>query len=86
MSSQQKSRNVAANPNVVFQMMQVLSESGKGTSFIRVAAVPTRYNAGDWNAFTQDMELLPGTYTFRFIDGTVNTSYTIVTGAVQHIH
>jgi hypothetical protein len=75
-ASQQLSQNVASNANVIFQTVQVHSDSGKCTS----------YNAGGWKTFTQDMQLLPGTYTFRFSDGTANTSYTLVVGAVKHIH
>jgi hypothetical protein len=85
-ASEQKSQNVATDPNVVFQTVQVHSDSGKCTSYIQVATVPTRYHGGGWQTFTQDMELLPGTYMFRFGDGTANTSYTLVVGAVKHIH
>jgi hypothetical protein len=85
-ASMQKTQNIATNPNVVFQTAQVHSDSGKCNSYIQVATVPTRYHAVGWQTFTQDMELLPGTYTFRFSDGTANTSYTLVVGAVKHIH
>jgi hypothetical protein len=74
--SQQLSQNVATNANVIFKTVQVHSDSGTCTS----------YYAGGWKAFTQDMELLPGTYRFRFSDRTRDTSYTLVVGAIKHIH
>jgi len=75
-ASQQVSQNAATNANVIFKTVQVHSDSGKCTS----------YYASGWRTFAQHMELLPGTYTFRFSDKTANTSYAIVAGAVKHIH
>jgi hypothetical protein len=85
-ASQQKSQNVGTNPNVVFQTVQVHSDSGKCVRYIQVTTAPTRYPGSGWQTFTQDMELLPGTYTFRFSDKTKDTSYTLVLGAIKHIH
>jgi hypothetical protein len=84
--SQEKSQNVASDPNVIFQTVQVHSDTGKCTNYIQVAKVPTRYIGAGWQTFTQDMELLPGTYMFRFSDKTANTSYTLVAGVLKHIH
>ena len=71
-----KSQDIAADSTVVFQTGQVHSDSGRCT----------HYNAGGWHAFTQDMQLLPGTYTFRYKDRPENRSYRIIAGTVNHIH
>jgi hypothetical protein len=75
-ASVQKKQDVSSDPNVVFQTVAVHSDSGTAT----------QYYAGGWQTFTQDMELLPGGYPFRFSDGTPQTAITLTEGGVNHIH
>ena len=71
---QQLNGQDVANP-VVFQTGQVQSTSGNATS----------YYAGGWKPFTQDMELLPGTYAFSFT-GHPQTSYAVTGGTINTIY
>jgi hypothetical protein len=75
-ASVQKQQDVSSDPNVVFQTGSVHSDSGTAT----------QYYASGWQTFTQDMQLLPGNYPFRFSDGTPQTTLTITAGTVNHIH
>jgi hypothetical protein len=84
--SQQKTQNIATNPNLIFQTVKVHSDSDKCIKYIQVTMTPSRYPGNGWQTYTQDMELLPGTYMFRFSDKTKDTSYTLVVGALKHIH
>lgn len=61
---------------VAFTTGQVHSASGTATA----------YYAGAWRPFTQDAQLLAGTYTFSFTDGTANTPITLTGNTVTTIH
>ena len=75
-ASIQKKQDVSSDPAVVFQTVVVHSDS----------ETATQYYASGWQTFTQDMELLPAAYTFKFSDGTPQTKYTLAAGGVNHIH
>lgn len=75
-ANQQMSQDVNSNPVVKFQAGKVHSDTN----------TCTQYYANGWNAFTQDMELLPGNYPFQFNDGQPQTNYAITAGTVNHIH
>jgi hypothetical protein len=76
---------IEPNPNnhanavqtVYFHTVQVISDSLTATS----------YYAQGWHSFSSGNELLPGTYTFAFSDGTANTPVTLTPGeGTAHIH
>ena len=74
--SQTKPIQLANNIKISIQTGRVHSKSGKCS----------HYYCGDWFPFTQDMELLPFNYYFKFSDGTQDTLYFIKGGTVNEIH
>jgi hypothetical protein len=72
----EKWQNVGTNPAVTFQTGQVHSSS----------SACTQYYSGGWWTFSQDMELLPGKYLFRFNDKTPDTWYTVVAATNNTTH
>ena len=75
-SEQKSGVNVVTTPTITFQTGQVHSTSGAAT----------QYYASGWKTFTNDMEMLPGSYKFKFSDGTSDTTYPITAGIVNNIH
>ncbi len=59
-ASNQKNQDVSGDPVVQFQSGQVIDASPVG--------LITQYYAGGWRTFIDGMQLLPGTYPFRFSD------------------
>ncbi len=75
-AGQDIAQNVSSNPTITFQAGQVISDSGTCINF---------YTDG-WKTFTDGMQLLAGSYSFRFNDGTADTVITISGGTTNHIH
>jgi hypothetical protein len=75
-ATQQKDQNTGTNATVVYQTGKVRSDS----------ATCTQYCANGWHPFTQDIELLPGTYPFLFTGGFPQTNFTVMTATENHIH
>jgi hypothetical protein len=88
----------AGTGNYTFKMnynntsQQLSADPTSATMSFQTGAVHSDTNTatlwanGSWLSFVQDMEVLPGTYPFRFSDGTSQTSYPISAGVVNHIH
>jgi hypothetical protein len=72
----QLTQNVSTAATAVFQTGAVHS----------LTLTCVSYYAGSWLPFIDMMQMLPGTYTFRFGGGFPDTSYTIQAGAVNTIH
>ncbi|MBA4392197.1 MAG: hypothetical protein C0407_01460 [Desulfobacca sp.] len=73
---QEKAQNIGNDPIVVFITGQIHSDSNSCIN----------YYAGGWHLFSQNMELLQATYTFRFNDGTPDKPYPIISAVVNQIH
>jgi hypothetical protein len=70
-----QSQSVGSNTTVQFQTGKVISVSNTCTT----------YYAGAWRTFTNGMELLPGSYQFRF-SGYPQTAYQVTAGVVTNIY
>jgi hypothetical protein len=72
----QKQQDISADPNVVFQTGAVISDS----------ATCTQYYASGWRPFTQAMQILPGSYTFKFSEGLpAQETFAVLAAVDNHI-
>ena len=75
-ASLQLSQNVSNDPLVVFQTRQAIDAVA--------GDLITLYYAGGWLSFIDGMELLPGTYPFRYLGGS-QQSHGFVGGQINHV-
>ena len=71
----QANQDISLNPSTTFQTGAVDSLSNTAIE----------YFASGWRTFVEPMQLLPGSYLFRFSDGSPNTSFTIQSGSLNQI-
>jgi PKD repeat protein len=69
-------QDIGTNSTVVFLTGKIISDSG----------TCTQYYSGGWQVFTNGMELLSGSYNFRFNDGTSDRYYSIESSTVNTIY
>ncbi|WP_406658140.1 DUF2341 domain-containing protein [Methanolobus sp. ZRKC2] len=74
--SNEKYQDIGTNPNVVFFTGKIISDSD----------TCIHYYSGGWQVFTNGMELLSGSYKFRFNDGTSERYYSIGSSTVNTIY
>lgn len=70
------SQDLVTDPTVVFSTGKIISDSGACTHY---------YSVG-WQIFTNDMEMLPGSYKFSFSDETPDGYYNIDADTTNNIH
>jgi hypothetical protein len=70
------SQGIGTDPTVVFSTRKVISDSGTCIHY---------YSVG-WQIFTNDMEMLPGSYKFSFGDEIPDAYYNIEADMTNNIH